>query len=193
MALAACFGVVAVLPIAAARAQDSTVTCTDGTTGHAGRGACSHHGGVAKAGSATTTASATAPAPAATPAATTTTDPAKGTRGPQVTCKDGTMGIGGQGGCSHHGGIAKMGAPAATTTAAPAPAPAKTAAAAPAAPPKTTPAATTTASAGSTKSETTDPTGAIAKCKDGLYSHSTHHTGTCSGHGGVAQWLDGSK
>ena len=31
--------------------------------------------------------------------------------------------------------------------------------------------------------------GASAKCKDGTYSHSQHRSGTCSGHGGVAQRL----
>jgi hypothetical protein len=60
----------------------------------------------------------------------------------------------------------------------------------------TTTSATTTSSTGSAKSggksETTDPTGAIAQCKDGLYSHSASHSGACSGHGGVAKWLDGS-
>jgi hypothetical protein len=30
--------------------------------------------------------------------------------------------------------------------------------------------------------------GASAQCRDGTYSHSHHHSGTCSGHGGVAQW-----
>jgi hypothetical protein len=33
------------------------------------------------------------------------------------------------------------------------------------------------------------PAGATAKCKDGEYSFSQHRSGTCSGHGGVAQWL----
>ncbi|BCZ23898.1 hypothetical protein MTY59_37530 [Mycobacterium senriense] len=33
------------------------------------------------------------------------------------------------------------------------------------------------------------PAGATAICRDGDYSFSTHHTGTCSGHGGVRQWL----
>lgn len=33
------------------------------------------------------------------------------------------------------------------------------------------------------------PPGATAQCKDGDWSYSTHHTGTCSGHGGVAAWL----
>ena len=32
------------------------------------------------------------------------------------------------------------------------------------------------------------PSGATAMCKDGSYSHSTHHSGTCSGHHGVATW-----
>jgi hypothetical protein len=49
---------------------------------------------------------------------------------------------------------------------------------------------TPSSTARTSRSENSDPTGAIAKCKDGLYSHSKHHTGTCSRHGGVAQWLD---
>ncbi|MBS0614388.1 MAG: DUF3761 domain-containing protein, partial [Proteobacteria bacterium] len=48
-------------------------------------------------------------------------------------------------------------------------------------------AATKPASSGSAASN--DPTGATAKCKDGKYSHSTSHTGACSHHGGVDQWL----
>ncbi|OIQ78755.1 hypothetical protein GALL_395370 [mine drainage metagenome] len=32
------------------------------------------------------------------------------------------------------------------------------------------------------------PAGATAKCRDGEYSFSQHHRGTCSGHGGVAEW-----
>jgi hypothetical protein len=34
------------------------------------------------------------------------------------------------------------------------------------------------------------PAGATAKCRDGSYSFSQHHRGTCSHHGGVAEWLD---
>jgi Protein of unknown function (DUF3761) len=34
------------------------------------------------------------------------------------------------------------------------------------------------------------PTGATAQCRDGSYSYSQHHRGTCSHHGGVARWLD---
>jgi Protein of unknown function (DUF3761) len=33
------------------------------------------------------------------------------------------------------------------------------------------------------------PPGATAKCSDGMYSFSLHHSGTCSHHGGVAQWI----
>jgi len=33
------------------------------------------------------------------------------------------------------------------------------------------------------------PQGASAQCRDGSYSFSTHHRGTCSHHGGVTQWL----
>ena len=34
------------------------------------------------------------------------------------------------------------------------------------------------------------PAGATAQCRDGTYSFSQHHQGTCSHHGGVAKWLD---
>lgn len=33
------------------------------------------------------------------------------------------------------------------------------------------------------------PSGATARCRDGTYSFSQHHRGTCSHHGGVASWL----
>ena len=33
------------------------------------------------------------------------------------------------------------------------------------------------------------PLGASAQCRDGSYSFSLHHSGTCSHHGGVSQWL----
>ena len=33
------------------------------------------------------------------------------------------------------------------------------------------------------------PAGASAKCRDGSYSFSKHHSGTCSHHGGVSSWL----
>jgi len=34
----------------------------------------------------------------------------------------------------------------------------------------------------------TPPTGWTARCRDGSYSFSEHHRGTCSRHGGVARW-----
>ena len=34
------------------------------------------------------------------------------------------------------------------------------------------------------------PDGASAKCRDGTYSFSQHRRGTCSRHGGVAEWLN---
>ena len=37
------------------------------------------------------------------------------------------------------------------------------------------------------------PPGATARCRDGSYSYSQHHSGTCSHHGGVAVWLDGER
>lgn len=33
------------------------------------------------------------------------------------------------------------------------------------------------------------PTGTSAQCRDGDFSFSEHHSGTCSRHGGVAKWL----
>ncbi|MEU6565274.1 DUF3761 domain-containing protein [Nocardia nova] len=39
------------------------------------------------------------------------------------------------------------------------------------------------------ESAATAPDGATAQCSDGTYSFSQHHSGTCSGHGGVARWL----
>lgn len=33
------------------------------------------------------------------------------------------------------------------------------------------------------------PPGASAQCRDGTYSFSRHHSGTCSHHGGVRRWL----
>jgi hypothetical protein len=33
------------------------------------------------------------------------------------------------------------------------------------------------------------PAGASAKCRDGTFSFSQHHRGTCSHHGGVSAWL----
>jgi hypothetical protein len=201
----------AAAPAGAAAAE---VTCKDGTTSHGGKGACSGHGGVNKtapttAGAAASTgesqpkkatrsptswdgASSTAAAPAASAAAPASA-PAE-----QVICKDGTTSKGGKGACSGHHGVdvnatasphGSTSASAATTTPAPgaggsgappaASAPARTAAPAPATP-------SSQASASGQKAPT-------AKCKDGSLSYAQHHSGACSDHGGVAQWLDGTQ
>lgn len=39
------------------------------------------------------------------------------------------------------------------------------------------------------KSITTDAAGATGQCRDGTYTHATHHSGACSSHGGVAKWM----
>ena len=151
-------------------ADSTPTTCKDGTTSTStGKGTCSGHGGVQKAGTSAASAAPAAAAPAA-PAAS----------GATSTCKDGTTSTStGKGTCSGHGGVQKAtpGTPAAAAPAAAAatPAAAKSSTGAHSAP---------TAAAGNT-----DPTGATAKCKDGTYSKSQHHSGTCSSHGGVAQWL----
>src|ERR1700674_2407763 len=125
-----------------------------------------------------------------------------------TTWKDGTTTTStGKGTCSGHGGVQKAtkAKPATAWTAAPAssaaPAPAaSTVAAAPAATaapaaPAATPAkaSTATKSAPTASAGNTDPTGATAKCKDGTYSKSAHRSGTCSSHGGVAEWLTAAQ
>jgi hypothetical protein len=116
-----------------------------------------------------------------------------------TTCKDGTTSTAtGRGACSGHGGVQKpakapaAAAPAATAPAAtppPSSAPPPAAAAKPAAPAAPATTAKPAASTPSSTSGNTDPTGATAKCKDGTYSKSQHRSGTCSSHGGVAEWL----
>jgi hypothetical protein len=108
-----------------------------------------------------------------------------------TTCKDGTTTTStGKGTCSGHGGVQK----AAKTPATAAPTAAPAAAATPAAPPATAAkSSTATKSAPTAKAGNTDPTGATAKCKDGTYSKSAHRSGTCSSHGGVAEWLTAAQ
>src|SRR6202045_4501972 len=113
-------------------------------------------------------------------------------------CKDGTTSTAtGRGACSGHGGVQKA---SKSTTAAPATAAAPAAAAAPpaaappaAAAPKESKPSTHSKSAPTAAAGNTDPTGATAKCKDGTYSKSQHRSGTCSSHGGVAEWLTAAQ
>ena len=178
---------------------ERTVICKDGTTSKAGKGACSGHGGVDKKA---TKAAAKPAAPAASRKAASTAGAAAGAT---VICKDGTTSKAGKGACSGHGGVdkkaTKAGAKAVTPTAgaAAAKAPAAPPPSAPARPARAVPAAAPAAAAqGAATAKTaapasaknTDPTGAIAKCKDGTYSHAKGHTGACSRHGGVTEWLD---
>ena len=104
-----------------------------------------------------------------------------------VTCKDGTSSKGGKGACSHHGGVQKGGASAAASSAAPSPAAAATTAPTP----TPTPSYSKASSSAATASSGVAKEGAArAKCKDGTLSHSRQHSGACSHHGGVAEWLD---
>ena len=174
-----------VLPALAFGQATATTICKDSTTSTvSGRGACSGHGGVdraaTKAARAAAKARKSAPGTAATTAAATA----------MVTCTDGSTSKGGRGACRGHGGVNK-GASAARSTATPA-TPAATAAS-PSPSTKTARAsrdASTGMAAGkSSAHENTDTSGAIAQCKDGLYSHAAHRKGACSKHGGVAKWL----
>jgi hypothetical protein len=98
-----------------------------------------------------------------------------------VQCKDGTTSKAGRGACSHHGGIGGM-APAdearnrkAARTGQESQAPQSPA------PQARTPA---------NSPQRTPPAGQpTARCKDGSLSYSQHRSGTCSRHGGVAEWL----
>lgn len=148
---------------------------------------------------------------------------AQAPKGATAKCKDGTYSTSNskQGMCSSHGGVAQLlparRASRARSTAKPAATPARhvtprssrtkaapatrstaktrRAAAAPStreAPPPARPVAaaervpTGAAPAGA-------PAGATAMCKDGTYSTSKLHTGACSHHGGVKEWLQGTR
>ena len=152
----------------------ATVTCKDGTTANAGRGACHGHGGVDKSKAATVGDTA-----AAEPAGSTAT----------VVCKDGSSSKAGRGACHGHGGVDKT--KAATTSEPAATAPVSAAPPAPAPQAAMPPTVAKTTHGG--KAATDDPSGAIAKCKDGKYWHGSTHSGSCSHHGGVDTWLDGSQ
>ena len=182
-------GVASLVPGRASTAAAATVTCKDGTTATGGRGACHGHGGVDK------TAGSTASKAAAKQRGADQADDLTG----QVVCADGTAWPKrGRGACSGHGGVLKPGA-------APTPAPLPRASTAPTSPPARTAtppvahtapvptravAPTATASAPTKgKRASEDPTGANARCKDGMYWHGTTHRGSCSHHGGVAEWL----
>lgn len=141
-------------------AHADTVTCTDGTTSHTGRGACSHHGGIAKT---TEGDHDKAPDVDVRDKDTPTIDAKKKEAAraathrssrPTVERKVKKANAGQSVDADKNVEPTENTAPAPTTT--------------------------TTHHAGK----------ATARCKDGSLSYSLHHTGTCSQHGGVDVWLD---
>jgi Protein of unknown function (DUF3761) len=145
---------------ATAKTSKADVTCNDGTTAKAGRGACSHHGGVAVA-KAPSDKAAKSPDKAEKSADKAAKSSKNKTRAELDEGKKETE--------KKSGGILDtiFGRKKADT--------------AQGRSSDTTPrSATRDAKSGT-------PT---AKCKDGTMSYSAHHSGTCSGHGGVDEWLD---
>jgi hypothetical protein len=130
-------------------AAAATVNCKDGTTADAGRGACSHHGGV---GTATRSSrrSSTRASHASRQESTAAADEAS--TGETVSCRDGTSASAGRGACSHHGGVG-------------------------------TARATATTREPSVRYAGTHSSGRVA-CQDGTTSRAGR--GACSRHGGVA-------
>ena len=189
--LGAVASAIALFSAASLEAQAAATICKDGTTSvSAGRGACSGHGGVDKKAVSRekkVVKSETKASKAVT----------KKTPGAQVTtiCADGTTSNStGRGTCSGHGG-AKGAEATSKKTGAPIPAPNTAAAPRASTPtPRASATARTRANAnsavvGSGAADDNNPVGAIARCKDGLYSHARNHRGACSKHGGVASWL----
>jgi hypothetical protein len=179
--------VVLLLTTTATRAD--TVVCSDGTQStSSGRGACSHHGGVASEAQPDATKKTPKAANVRCEDGTTSvagrgacshhggvqnepparTEPRADTeRAPKSTenvrCEDGTTSIAGRGACSHHGGVQGE--------------------------------ARTRADRRADNQTERIPTPerapgqATARCNDGTYSYSLHHRGACSHHDGVATWL----
>jgi len=183
---------VSAMPLASMRAQAVATTCKDGTTATAsGRGACSRHGGVNKAAVKQQKKVVTTEVKAAKSVA-------NRTSGAQVTrlCADGTTSNStGRGTCSGHGGV-KGAEVTSKTTGATIPAPSTAVAPRNSTPvPRASATARTRANAnsavvaGSGAADDNNPVGAIARCKDGLYSHAVHRRGACGHHRGVATWM----
>jgi hypothetical protein len=178
------------LSAAALNAQTPATICKDGTTSaSSGRGACSGHGGVGRKAVSHQKKIVKSETKAAKAVAART--------GAQVTtiCADGTTSNStGRGTCSGHGGA--RGAEATSrVTGAPIRAPATAASPRASVPtPRASARARTRADENSAvvrsgAAEDNNSAGAIARCKDGLYSHARNRRGACSRHGGVASWL----
>jgi hypothetical protein len=76
-----------------------------------------------------------------------------------ITCVDGTVHEDVHGVCDHHGGLRAVSHTTKTTTVA------------------------------KQRADDRDPKGAIALCKNGMYSHFTTRRGACAEHGGVVKYL----
>lgn len=104
-------------------------------------------------------------------------------------CKDGTTSVSsGRGACSGHGGVDRKAVSRQKKAA-------RSEAKAAGTLPRASATARTRASTksavvrGSGAAEDNNPASAIARCKDGLYSHAKNRRGACSRHGGVASWM----
>lgn len=186
-----------------ARSQpaEAVVICKDGSTAKAGRGACRGHGGVDKAATRKAAGGAAAAAgeergkKASGAMAQGEAKAGEKTAGMMVTCKDGTTAKAGRGACRGHGGVDKAAMAKAGAAASPAPMPPMPAEPAPqprapAAPQAATPAAPATPPMTHPAKAPEGKGPPTARCKDGTFSYAEHHTGACSNHGGVAEWLD---
>lgn len=167
------------------QAQAAATICKDGTTSvSSGRGACSGHGGVNKKAITHQKKVVKSEVKAATAVA-------RRTAGAQVTtlCTDGTTSNStGRGTCSGHGG-AKGAEATSKATGEPVPAPGTAAAPRASARARVRANSNSAVVSGSGAGEDNNSAGAIARCKDGLYSHARNHRGACSRHGGVASWM----
>ena len=175
---------VATMSAASLDAQAAAAICKDGTTSvSSGRGACSGHGGVDRKAVSHQKKIVKSETRAAKGVA-------RRTAGAQVTtiCVDGTTSNStGRGTCSGHGGARGAEATSRTTGA---PVRVSGTAASPRASARARGEANAnSAVVGSGAAEDNNSAGAIARCKDGLYSHARNRPGACSRHGGVASWL----
>ena len=183
--LATAIAAVATMSAGSLQAQAAATICKDGTTSvSSGRGACSGHGGVNKKAVTHQKKVVKGEVKAATAVA-------KRTPGTQVTtlCADGTTSNStGRGTCSGHGG-AKGAEATSKTTGEPVRAPGTAAVPRASARARARANSNSAVVSGSGAGEDNNPAGAIARCKDGMYSHARNRRGACSRHGGVASWL----
>jgi hypothetical protein len=190
--------------------SNATAKCSDGTysTAKSQQGACSQHGGVDEWLGSSDTNTPT------TPSTRDRSSDANDARTPSnatAKCSDGTYSTAKsqQGACSQHGGVAEwLGATEVADQNVPESADGATARCADGSytqtqgqgacsshggvaewlpEDETVQASPTTNQSSRTQGDV--PAEATARCKDGTYSRSTHRSGTCSYHGGVAEWL----